>query len=47
MLGRIMEVARAWIEEIGQLDSVGLNNAPDLQFMAHAILDRLPALKQR
>ena len=47
MIGRIMEGARAWIEEIGRLDSIGLNNAPDLQFMAHAILERVPALKPR
>ncbi len=47
MLGRIMEGAKAWIEEIGRLDSIGLQKAPDLQFMAHAILERVPALKPR
>ena len=45
MIGRIMEGARAWIEEIGRLDSIGLETAPDLEFMAHAILERVPALK--
>ena len=45
MIGRIMEGARSWIEEIGRLDSIGLQNAPDVQFMAHAILERVPALK--
>ena len=47
MIGRVMEGARAWIEEIGRLDSIGLKSAPDLQFMAHAILERVPALKPR
>ena len=47
MLGGIMEGAKAWIEEIGRLDSIGLNKAPDLEFMAHAILDKVPVLKRR
>ena len=47
MIGRIMEGARCWIEEIGRLDSIGLKNAPDLQFMANAILERVPTLKPR
>lgn len=42
-----MEGARTWIDEIGRLDSIGLKNAPDLQFMAHAILERVPELKPR
>ena len=42
-----MEGAKAWIEEIGRLDSIGLNKAPDLEFMAHAILDKVPVLKRR
>ena len=47
MIGRVMEGARAWIEEIGRLDSISLENVPDLEFMAHAILERVPALKPR
>ena len=45
MLGRVMEGAKAWIEEIGGLDSIGLKVAPPLQFMAEAILAELPELR--
>jgi hypothetical protein len=38
MIGRVMTGARSWISEIGTLDSLGLKPAPDLEFMAKAIL---------
>jgi hypothetical protein len=45
MIGRVMNGAKAWIEEIGRLDDIGSQNAPDLQFMAKAILVELPELR--
>jgi hypothetical protein len=47
MVGRVMQGARAWIEEIGRLNSLGMSTVPDLQFMAKGILRLIgdPALR--
>ena len=45
MIGRVMQGARAWIAKVGQLDDIGFKAAPDLQFMAKAILELVPELK--
>ncbi len=45
MIARVMLGARAWIEELGRLDSIGSKTAPDLQFMANKILEQLPELQ--
>ena len=43
MLGRVMAGAKAWIDQLSLLDDIGLASAPDLQFMATAILAQLEA----
>ena len=45
MIGRVMNGAKAWIEELRRLDNIGFQKAPDLQFMAEAILTELPELQ--
>ena len=45
MIGRVMEGAKSWIEEIGRLDDIGFKKEPPLQFMAEAILAELPELR--
>ena len=46
MIGRVMQGARAWIEEIGRLSDLGMSTVTDLQFMAKGILQLIddPAL---
>ena len=45
MIGQVMEGAKSWIEEIGRLDNIGFKKAPPLQFLAEAILAKLPELR--
>ena len=48
MIGRVMSGAKVWIEELRRLDVItelGAPEAPDLQFMAKAILTELPELQ--
>jgi hypothetical protein len=45
MIARVMEGAKAWIEEISRLGSIGINAAPDVQYMANKILELLPELQ--
>ena len=45
MIGRVMNGAKAWIEELRRLDNIGFQKAPDLQLMAKAILTELPELQ--
>ena len=45
MIGQVMEGAKSWIEEIGRLDNIGFKKPPPLQFLAEAILAKLPELR--